>query len=346
MRALTVIIMFVVLWTLMNQCSNQTTEPRPSGPDTTSHDFVWRMDTIGWRSTELFDVSIISRNNIWVSGYITKEGTDTVYSAAHWTGSEWKLVRMKKDVDYPAYVDDAYGIHAINDNNIWLACGSIYHWDGQLARLSWQRDIYTTTIAKHVWYHNDHDIWATGSNGLILHYDGVEWHELDSGTTTPVIDIWGHVNSKNGSKLVLANISYDWWYTEGDYRIVSLHDDHVVDTLQWKWPRDRPLMSLWWDDHTPVYVAGGGVALYDSAWHTVNEVPNYGMYKIRGSAWNNIFAVGAYGMIVHYNGASWHNYQELMFDGALKSVAVKERIVVAIGYLGSFRPFGIILIGT
>jgi len=92
MRALTVIIMFVVLWTLMNQCSNQTTEPRPSGPDTTSHDFVWRMDTIGWRSTELFDVSIISRNNIWVSGYITKEGTDTVYSAAHWTGSEWKLV--------------------------------------------------------------------------------------------------------------------------------------------------------------------------------------------------------------------------------------------------------------
>ncbi len=310
-------------------------------PDTTSHDFIWRIDTIGWRNTELFDVSIINEHDIWVSGYITKKNSDIVYSAAHWTGTNWKLVRFKTDLPYTSYIYNATGIWSISDDDIWLASGSIFHWDGNLAKLSW----YVTKVSKHIWYNNSYDIWATGKDGLILHYDGHEWKILDSETSTPVIDIWGHINSKNKKRLVLATISCDWWNTEGDYRIVSLHNNYLVDTLQWKWPKERPLMSIWWDDNSPIYVVGGGIAFFDTTWHTVNNIPNYGLYKIRGSAWNNIFAVGSYGTILHYNGVNWHYYNELIFDGAIKSVAVKDEYVVAVGYIGSFRPYGIILVG-
>ena len=117
--------------------------------------------------------------------------------------------------------------------------------------------------------------------------------------------------------------------------------------MQWKWPNEKPLMSIWFDHDTPVYVAGNGVAVFqDSAWINVDTVPNYGMYKIRGSGWNNIFAVGHFGIIVHYNGASWHVYEELLFDGSLKSVAVTEKKVVAVGRIGSILPYGVIITGN
>ncbi|MBD3224530.1 MAG: hypothetical protein GF313_07360 [Caldithrix sp.] len=225
-----------------------------------------------------------------------------------------------------------------------MASGSIFHWDGQLARISYLSD-YTL---KNIWYNNDHDIYAAGTNGLLLHYDGSTWRQLDTNTKTTIMDIWGISDQENNKKQVLATVSTDWWAISEDYKVISIHEDHVSDTLKWKWPEDRPLMSIWFEKNTPVYVAGGGVVSYeDSAWSVIEEVPAYGMYKIRGSDWNNIFAVGAFGMIAHYNGSNWHYYDQLLYEeGSLKSVAVTKDIVVAVGVVGSYRPKGIIITGS
>ena len=54
--------------------------------DTTSHNFIWEIDTLGIGGSYLNDVAIIDENNIWVVGNIE---TDTAtYNAAHWDGNE------------------------------------------------------------------------------------------------------------------------------------------------------------------------------------------------------------------------------------------------------------------
>ena len=337
---------YIFLLMLFIFSCTEPNNPPLNDPDTTSHDFIWRVDTIGTiggPSNYLYDVSIIDNDNVWISGYIKPEANDTTYGLLHWTGSEWKPESFKLDLPYPSYVSNAKGIHAINDNDIWMASGSILHWDGQLASISY----LSNTNLQHLWYNTDSQIYACGNHGLLLLYNGAMWQELGTGMDNPVLDVWGCVNAKTGSKKVLAAVSNDWWQISGEYKILSIHNNHLVDTLQWKWPGEKPLMSIWFGQDTPVYVAGSGVAVYNgSTWENIDEVPNYGMYKIRGSGWNNIFAVGHYGIIVHYNGSTWHAYNELLLDsGTLNSVAVTENMVIAAGTIGNYHQRGIIVTG-
>src|SRR5690606_36726848 len=67
--------------------------------DTTSDNFIfetWTFGDIG--SSVLFDVAIISEDNIWCVGEINIADTSvngyTTYNAEHWDGSEWQLKRI------------------------------------------------------------------------------------------------------------------------------------------------------------------------------------------------------------------------------------------------------------
>lgn len=67
--------------------------------DTTSHNFVWEIDTLGSYGSYLMDVVIIDENDVWAVGQIksgydtTISGNDTFYTpikynAVHWDGTE------------------------------------------------------------------------------------------------------------------------------------------------------------------------------------------------------------------------------------------------------------------
>ncbi len=45
-------------------CTETTKPPVDNGPDTTSHNFSWTIDTIGTRNSYLKDVAIIDENDI------------------------------------------------------------------------------------------------------------------------------------------------------------------------------------------------------------------------------------------------------------------------------------------
>jgi len=75
--------------------------------DTTSHNFIWEIDTLGIGGSYLNDVAIIDENNIWVVGNIE---TDTAtYNAAHWDGNVigklMALVRLTSSGVVPLMVD-------------------------------------------------------------------------------------------------------------------------------------------------------------------------------------------------------------------------------------------------
>ncbi|MCP4115135.1 MAG: hypothetical protein GY737_06935 [Desulfobacteraceae bacterium] len=42
-----------------------------------------------------------------------------------------------------------------------------------------------------IWGTSNYNIYATGNNGLILHWDGDTWTPMDTPTNEPIVDIWG-----------------------------------------------------------------------------------------------------------------------------------------------------------
>ena len=64
---------FVLLASAVVSCKQATTGPTPlSGPDTTSHNFLWTLDTLGdGNSSTLYDVAIINDTLAYAVGEIS-----------------------------------------------------------------------------------------------------------------------------------------------------------------------------------------------------------------------------------------------------------------------------------
>ena len=80
--------------------------------DTTSHNFIWTIDTLGNYSSYLKDVAIVDENNIWVVGNIETDNGE--YNAAHWDGVEWELMGIYSNTL------DLYSIFYFSENDIWV----------------------------------------------------------------------------------------------------------------------------------------------------------------------------------------------------------------------------------
>ena len=112
--------------------------------------------------------------------------------------------------------------------------------------------------------------------------------------------------------------------------------------------------GLSWALNTVRFIPGrkyfiGGDGFYTAKhlgneWIHDNSMPPYYKTGIRGSNFNDIVISGAYGLLMHYNGVSWKNYQDITYmnSGAFGRVEIKDNIMAATGGEGNKA---IILIG-
>ncbi len=76
-----------------------------------------------------------------------------------------------------------------------------------------------------------------------------------------------------------------------------------------------------------------------NGWEEISEPVNFDGYsKIRGAGYNDIVAVGSFGKIDHFNGASWEKRR--MGTGGnnladFSSVSIKNNTVCAVGTVGA-----------
>ncbi len=105
----------------------QTLEP-------TSHNFTWQTFTFGEHSSSvLYDVAIIDENNIWAVGAIYMNDSlgnpDPIpYSIAKWDGVRWELKKIFYNIN--SIIAPIRGILVLNSNEIYIAAGSVFRWDG------------------------------------------------------------------------------------------------------------------------------------------------------------------------------------------------------------------------
>jgi len=317
--------------------------------DTTSHDFEWEVITIPspFGSGALYDVAIINENNIWAVGEIYSDSTQSwlPYNAVHWDGNKWELKRIPFIYQGSTFWGPIYAIFAYSSDDVWFGIGSIIHWNGNnFASIKVPDNIFPSRINK-MWGTSSNNIYIVGNRGLIAYYGGQNWQRIDTRTELPIQDIWGAINSETGRPEILCVASDKYW-NKGK-KILRINDETVteINTNDLSWS----LSGIWFVPGRKYYAVGAGI--YEKinihtaeAWkdYPPGEVTSYYTHAIRGTALNDVVAVGAFGEIVHFNGANWKNYTAEIRRGKYLSVAMKDNLIVAVGTSGGN---GIIAVG-
>ena len=308
--------------------------------DTTSNNFTFTTYTFGGEAENsvLYDVAIIEENDIWAVGAIylldsLGQPDPHAYNAVHWDGSKWKLLRLQfytfcgqpSTGSYPAK-----SIIAFDENDIWITSGSqITHFDGEKQLMT---DCIPVSVNK-LWGIDDNNIYAAGVNGGIAHYQNGVWSKVESGTNLPFQDIWG-AQTNTSEEQILA-VASDKFGTGGKYlvKINGNTAEHLNDIIT----VGVSLSGIWFIPEKKYYLVGDGIYYKHSSsekyWKLDSIIYKiqYYPYGVRGEGINDVVVCGDAGNIAHYNGAGWKIYYvETVYD-RLRSVSIKDNIIVAVG---------------
>jgi hypothetical protein len=157
----------------------------------------------------------------------------------------------------------------------------------------WQNPLPQGNGLRGIWGSSSSDVFAVGSEGTILHYDGINWSVMASGTNNQLNDVWGTSPSDVfavGDKGTILHYNGSEWITMTGV------------TISW-------ISGIWGSSSSDVFVAGDGILHYDgSSWSNMTPCdlgPTY--YDVWGSSGSDVFAVGSGGSILHYDGSTWSN---------------------------------------
>ncbi len=333
-------------------CSREVTGPSTSGPDTTNHNFSWSVMHLGdGASSALFDIANINDTLAYAVGAVYKRDSignwdPLPYNLAKWNGSTWELKRISVQFRGREVSPPIYGIHANSATDIWLAAGMAIHgngtsWTPYDVRLLTGRD---SLSFKKCWG-TDNFMYFVGTEGSMAQFDGSTWTYMPSGTSLDIRDIFGSKNAQTGSWEILATASKQYTSLERKIlRISGLHVDALPDV-----PLAEPLSTCWFVPGVRYMVAGSGIhekgTLEEDLWRpSPDNGTRFYIEAIRGTATNDIFAVGGFGECVHYSGRTWKSYtnQTAIALGSYFRVAANRQSVIMVG---QSSPLAVILVG-
>jgi hypothetical protein len=324
-------------------CKKNPLTPPPSGPDTTSHNFIWHVDTLGnYLSNWINDVIIVNDTLAYAVGEIYMNEDPYAYGVAIWNGRKWELKRIYDTSDQLIF--NFRGIICFSPTDIWLTDGGIHRWNGTSSKVSASFDRISLIggeenfqSVNRLWGVSSNDIYGVGYKGMVTHYDGVTWQKIQSGITQHIQDVWGYKASSGSQPKILAICSDV--FNGGNEYLLSINNSiaNIISSKGLPWS----LRGIWFTNNS-YYIVGAGLYIKkdlekDTAWiNYPYVVGNNYMETIRGSAWNDIMVVGDFGTILHYNGATWHNYtNEInMHDAIFYGVSIKGNHIIAVGTLG------------
>lgn len=329
------------------------TASRPVGPfverttaaittmDTTSHDWVFDTPVLlgDGSSSVLYDVAIINDTLAYAVGAIYKRDSlgnwdPNAYNMVKWDGNTWELIRIQfyticgqiGSTPYPAR-----SVFAFNANDIWISSQG-----GQLAR--WDGIRQTATICmpdafavNEIWGETPTSLYLVGYGGGIAHYRNGTWHRLQSGTTLPIMDVYGERDSRSGVIEVLC-VSADP-SIPGHSQVLAIENTTVHEVAthsEWEpW-------GIWFVPARRYVHAGDGLWESNSLngpWVRNNNLPSLFKTSIRGLGMNDMVVCGAFFLLAHWNGVTWQTYLPRT-SGSFTSVDLRNNLIVAVGGTG------------
>ncbi len=296
----------------------------------TSHDYTWEEFTIGDEgcSNLLYDVWGTDENNVYAVGVVRIDGV--YYGVLHWDGNNWIPIA------------DAGGraIFGFSENDIWVAGGGVFHYDGnKWNQIDSKLVNNRAVILDSVLFENREYtcIWGTSSDNLylgnmwgkIIHWDGEK------------ASIFYEKHNCYISKIKGIDKNDIWitgWEKDGN------HNDLIIyyNGSSWENENKIPFYPLVPNDilrfNKKENLIVGNTIIFGKKdnWSVMKNPATAYINSIDGSKANNIFAVGAYNLLLHFNGIDWHKYTNLPTTGGfLSGVWTTSNRVFTVGLSGN-----------
>jgi len=282
-------------------------------------DYTWTIDTISYPGsiqTIMQNSWGISPTDLFLVGSNDQPGAGTMY---HFDGYQWSTTgfHASEGGGIGGSVDLS-AIFGFSATDIYVAGSRLYsnqspppnildssliiHFDGSnWMEISLTKGRYLSTI----WGDNNQDIWAGGGNGTLYHLIGGTWNKLMFDSLTWIANISGFSTSdvyfsaiKEDYVRPHDSLTYQMWHYDGIE--LALIDSYLitVSNLQRKFGCD-----LWQSDGN-LYSSDYGVYKFESGqWHQI--LSNDSPLRMGGGSSKNIFALGDFGKIFHWNGSEW-----------------------------------------
>lgn len=199
MRHLIPLLILCFFLTGFTGCEKPTEPKDTPEPDTTSHSFVWRVDTLSGIFSTAMSIEIVNETEIYGGGefFVYPNPNDLSvsdrYNLAVWNGKKWTLKKIlfAGYNNAPASTEPVKIIKWFENGHLLLV--SNYNSFAKFNGKNWT-SFYppvTGTDKKYCWARTETDIYFTGHNGSLAHYDGTTFTVIPTGVTNDFIDIWG-----------------------------------------------------------------------------------------------------------------------------------------------------------
>ena len=187
------------------------------------------------------------------------------------------------------------------------------------------------------------DVYAVGADPgdgrgpFIIHYDGSGWRRLDSGASGGLW--WISVTPIDGS-----------FYMAGDGGLILQYTLSNGMFMKHTTPNTSQLFGIWGASATNLWAVGGDDQRHGVVWHytggmwTVEDVsallpgdePST-LYKVWGTAADDVYAVGQTGLVLHFDGMHWSRVDSgIAID--LFTIHGGGPLIAAVGGSGALIP--------
>jgi hypothetical protein len=227
-------------------------------------------------------------------------------------------------VPYPAS-----SIIVFDENDIWITM-----YGDQVARLSGTIQVETHCMSvsfsiNKIWGTSGNNLYVVGSNGTLIRYNGTTWARMTSQTNVDIQDIWGITNNNNEIEFILCAASNA--IEPGEHKILRINYVNRIDTLSWF--SNRRVNSIWMDSRFQLFACGDGMFINSSYfWKKQEAITAVFKERVRGKSKNDLFVVGSFGLLAHFNGVNWQEYPEASSALVYTSLDFKNNLMTTVGY--------------
>jgi hypothetical protein len=188
----------------------------------------------------------------------------------------------------------------------------------------------TDSTLYSVWQDTPSDIYAVGTGGSVVHYDGSTWTTVPAGISGGQAlysvfgfgpaDIWtvgtgytGHYNGTAWSTVAAPGGTYYGVWGSGSTNVYAVGSG-IIRNPGTGWvsetdPSTATLRAVWGSDASDIWAVGdGGTILFNpgtGTWAAQASCTTKNLRSVWGSSATNVYAVGAGGAACHYDGTSW-----------------------------------------
>jgi len=167
-------------------------------------------------------------------------------------------------------------------------------WSFRTLAGAWSTMTSNSSASLHgLWGSSASDVYAAGSGGELLHYNGSSWSAVSLGTSAWLYDIWGLSAS---SVFVVGGSATILYYNGSSWTTMS----NPLGSEQ--------LFGVWGTALNNVFAVGesGTIIHYNgSAWSTMASGTTEYLYGMGGINSSNVYATGEDGTLLRYNGTTW-----------------------------------------